>query len=131
MTQPAKMNIERKLIVRMVAILVVLPILYVASSGPVLLLASKRQDQGLTYGRVFHFYRPELRAALALHLWSPLFWYLRLWNLHPVLIKVAGKTGTPKPAYDWLGPYPIVAPPKQSPVPPRVTPTFETISTHP
>jgi len=88
------MRIDRKLLVQYLVVLFAIPFLYILSSGPILLLAKKADDDRRTFAVARRIYRPLLRLAPQLHLEKPLSAYLRIWGLIP--FQVMGKTGTPR-----------------------------------
>jgi hypothetical protein len=98
------MKLDGKQIVRMAAVLVVLPILYAASSGPALRYAldHSQPNPGSTfkivtrppvtqcwasesfYRSVRSFYNPLFRFATASGLEQPIFAYLNVWKVVPI-----------------------------------------------
>src|SRR6478735_171168 len=93
---------SRKLALQLLCALVSLPLLYVAASGPLLLIASKCDDHRATYARVCRFYRPLSRAAISIHLETPLSAYMHVWGIQT--INVVGKVGTGPGSLSWLPP---------------------------
>ena len=65
------------------------PVLYLASSGPALLLASKADHHEIAFRRTVRFYSPLLDTAAHAHLQQPLSTYLGLYGLETI------STGSP------------------------------------
>ncbi len=93
-------QVNRKLITRMAATLLALPILYTASSGPLMHYALVHDMEHLSrpdgstpprpatsphfYPAVRSFYEPMFRTAAATRLEKPIFAYLIAWELYPI-----------------------------------------------
>lgn len=75
---------RRKFAILVVCGVLALPLLYAASSGPVLMLASKNDEYHTRFGHVLGYYRPLLRVAMLTYLDGPLSRYLRFWHIGTV-----------------------------------------------
>lgn len=94
------MKLDGKLITRMAASLLAMPILYLASSGPLMHYALVHDMRDISnshasalprpavsshlYPPVRSFYEPMFRTAAATHLEKPIFAYLMAWELYPI-----------------------------------------------
>ena len=99
------------LAVHILGAVLVLPILYAAACGPLLITASKFDDYHANFFRVSHFYRPLFKAAEKTHQEQALRNYLSIWKIRYLQIRVAGKTGTAQASrrYTPFTPLPPVA----------------------
>ena len=90
-------QIHRKLAVQIGFVVLALPMLYVASSGPVLRWSERPvrpPDPASHFSKidakpeplnVRSLYKPLIRMAIATHLEAPLCAYLRMWNVFPIM----------------------------------------------
>lgn len=75
------MTHHRKLLIQMAAMLAALPVLYIASSGPVLRLSTRNPA---AERRACAFYEPLFRLTTRPDLGPPTIAYLRLWDVTAV-----------------------------------------------
>ena len=85
---------HRKVFLQVVCVLLALPFLYVAGSGPLLSLTMKwNGDQGIMGKRMLEIYRPLLEMEATNPLDPAWRAYLGLWGLHPFRLANAGSFG--------------------------------------
>lgn len=90
------MKLDGKMIGRIAATLLLLPILYALSSGPLLRYSAQRQTRATTHSAgspypilsdkppadpIRAFYDPLFRSAALIHAGAPLSAYLRIWHV--------------------------------------------------